>query len=79
MKKDLFWRIMAVLLFVWLCVWFWSQNINVYDYPAETGIGGVAFIKMNKITGSVKVNIVYKGLKKKSSWYAPETVKSEKE
>ena len=48
MKKDLFWKVMAVLFFIWLCAWLWSNSIIVANITGE----GRAF-KTNKLTGSV--------------------------
>lgn len=47
MKKDLFWKVMAVFFFIWLCVWLWSNIIVVMN----VGSNNVAF-KTNKLTGS---------------------------
>lgn len=44
MKKHLFWKIMAVLFFLWLCLFLWSSSIVM---PQG------ALFKINKLTGKV--------------------------
>jgi len=44
MKKDLFWKIMAILFYLWLCLFLWSESIVI---PQGT------FFKVNKLTGKV--------------------------
>ncbi|MFW9851832.1 MAG: hypothetical protein ACFFDS_02730 [Candidatus Thorarchaeota archaeon] len=52
MKKDLFWKIMAVLFFIWLCLWLWSSLIVVSTY------GGTVPVKVNKLTGKGEIVII---------------------
>jgi len=44
MEKDLFWKIMAILFLLWLCLFLWSDSIVM---PQG------ALIKVNKLTGKV--------------------------
>ncbi len=44
MKKNLFWKIMAVLFFIWLCLFLWNSSIVM---PQGT------FFRVNKLTGKV--------------------------
>ena len=50
MKKHLFWKIMAVLFFLWLCIWLWegkgrhqivNANIGWYAWRIDTRTGVV--------------------------------------
>jgi len=45
MKKDLFWKIIALLFILWLFLWLGS---NLYFYNS-------AVLKVNKITGEVYI------------------------
>ena len=47
MKKNLFWKIMAILLFLLLCVWLWNSSIYIYQPKLEV------MMKHNKLTGAV--------------------------
>ncbi len=42
MKKNLFWKIMAILFLLWLCLYLWNSSIVM---PQG------ALIKVNKLTG----------------------------
>ncbi len=46
MKKNLFWKIMAILFFLWLCVWLWNSSIYI-SHPS-----GSIPMKFNKLTGT---------------------------
>lgn len=46
MKKNLFWKIMTILFFLWLCLWLWNSSIVIQHAPAGS-------LKYNKLTGSV--------------------------
>ena len=44
MKKSLFWKIMTVLFFIWLCLFLWNISIVM---PQGS------LLKVNKLTGKV--------------------------
>ena len=44
MKKDLFWKIMTILFFLWICLWLRKESISF-----TTGQG---IHRFNRITGS---------------------------
>lgn len=48
MKKNLFWKVMAVLFFLWLCVWLWNSSIFIYQKD-------LASVRHNKLTGTIDV------------------------
>jgi len=64
MKKNLFWKVMAVLFFLWLCVWMWNSSIYISRPAGET------VVKINKLTGTFYVwggdGVGWQRLKKRS-------------
>jgi len=42
MKKHIFWKILAVLFFIWLCLFLWKSSIEI-NFAGN--------IKTNKLTG----------------------------
>lgn len=48
MKKDLFWKIMAVLFFIWLCLWLWNSSNYITKYSVQAY---TVLFRINKITG----------------------------
>lgn len=53
MKKDLFWKVMAVLFFIWLCVWLWSNSNAFIKFQWE---GGIVMYKINKFTNAIYIH-----------------------
>ncbi len=47
MKKIQFWKVMAILFFLWLCVWLWNSSIYIYQTKPSV------MVKHNKLTGAV--------------------------
>ena len=47
MKKDLFWKIMAIIFLCWLFLWLWNSSIVIYK------LSDAYSMKFNKITGKV--------------------------
>ena len=47
MKKDLFWKVIAIFFICWLFLWLWNSSIIIQKVKlAQT-------MKFNKITGKV--------------------------
>ena len=67
MKKDLFWKIIAIIFLVLFFLYIWSNSIYVYRKEI------IFIVKINKITGRV----YYIKIPSKQGWKRVDKIKKE--